>query len=69
MFELSFCAKLGYYFASIVLDNNHRVPVTLLVMIDNWKVNAIKELFEGRITFKIMRGWRYLKQKGKRWFI
>ena len=69
MFELSFCAKLGYYFASIVLDNNHRVPVTLLVMIDNWKVNAIKELFDGRITFKIMRGRRYLKQKGKRWFI
>ena len=69
MFELSFCAKLGYYFASIVLDNNHRVPVTLLVIIDNWKVNAIKELFDGRITFKIMRGRRYLKQKGKRWFI
>ena len=69
MLQLSFCAKLGYYFAFIVLDNNHRVPVTLLVMIDNWKVNAIKELFDGRITFKIMRGWRYLKQKGKRWFI
>ena len=35
--------------------------MTLLVMTEKWKVNAVKELFDGRMKLKIMMGVEVLK--------